>query len=161
VRRLLERNLQVVAQVGAAKDRGTAAASAAEDLAEDVAEDVAESAHAAAARRRLRIDAGVPELVVGGALVRVRQDLVGFLRLLEMLLGLRIVRIAVRMPLHSEAPIGLLQIVLGAVLVHPEHFVVVALCHCSLFRQTNGPRRRAQPVLNASKLNPFSCPSLR
>jgi hypothetical protein len=112
VRRLLERDLQVVAQVGAAEHRRAAAApacAAAEDLAEDVAEDVAEAAHAGA-RRGLRIDPRMAELIVGGALAGVGQDLVGFLRLLEVLLGLRVVRIAVRMPFHRQAAIGLLQV---------------------------------------------------
>src|SRR5690606_27474981 len=85
VRRLLERDLEVVAQVGAAKDGGAPAAAGAraEDLAEDVAEDVAEAAHAGPAGPRMGIDAGVAELVVGGTLARVRQDLVRLLRLLE------------------------------------------------------------------------------
>jgi hypothetical protein len=71
----------------------------------------------------------VAELVVGGALLRVAQHLVGLLRLLEVLLGLRVVRIAVRVPLHGEAPVGLLQVLLAGVAVDAQHFVVVALRH--------------------------------
>src|SRR5882762_6156474 len=70
VRRLLERDLEVVAQVGAAEHGGASAAgaSAAEDLAENVAEDVAEAAHArgsGSAHAGVRIDTGVAKLVVG------------------------------------------------------------------------------------------------
>src|SRR6185503_15097097 len=85
VRRLLQGDLEVVAQVGAAEDGRAPAAAAAEDLAEDVAENVAEAAHAAGAGGRLRIHAGVAELVVGRALAGVGKHLVGFLRLLEVL----------------------------------------------------------------------------
>jgi hypothetical protein len=86
-RRLLERDLEVVAQVRAAKDGGSPAP-AAEDVAEDVAERFGEAkpggvTHAA----HLRIDARVAVCVVGAALLGLREHLVGFLRLLELLLG--------------------------------------------------------------------------
>ena len=117
VRRLLERDFEVVAQVGAAKDVGSAAPRAAEDLAEDVAEHVAEAGACAGAGRG--VDAGVAVLVVGRALLRVGQDLVGFLRFLEVLLGPGVVRIAVRMPFHGEFPVRLLDVFLGGVPVNP------------------------------------------
>src|SRR5687767_9168166 len=64
-RRVLERDLQVIAQVRAAIDAG-AAATAAENVPEDVAEGLGEIAEAGAgSRRRGGIHAGVPELVVG------------------------------------------------------------------------------------------------
>jgi hypothetical protein len=148
VRRLLERDLEVVAQVGAAEHGRAPAAAAAEDLAEDVGKDVAEPAHGARAGTNLRIDAGMAELVVGRALVGIRQDLVGLLRFLEVLLGLRVLRVAVRMPFHGEPPVGLLQVVLGAILVDPEHFVVVALRHAPF--RTN---ERAAPGGGTARLN--------
>ena len=91
-RRLLERDLEVVAQVAAAVDLLAAARRGrgrAEDVAEDVAERLGEAAEAlgAAAAAQVRVDAGVAVLVVGRALLRVGQHLVGFLRLLELLLG--------------------------------------------------------------------------
>src|SRR6185312_10878691 len=88
--RFLEAELQVVAQIGATIDAVAAAAALrAEDLAEGVAE-AAEAVVPGAARRpgaepRGWIDARVPELVVGRALLRVRENLVGLLRLLEFL----------------------------------------------------------------------------
>ena len=66
----------------------------------------AESARAGEARRR--IDARMTELVVGRALLGVGEDLVGFLRFLEFVLG-ALLRIAIRMVLHRELPIGLLD----------------------------------------------------
>jgi hypothetical protein len=69
----------------------------------------------------------VAVLVVGGALLRVGQDLVGFLGFLELLLGLGIVRIAVRMVLHGQLAVGLLDLVVRGVAVDAEDFVVVAL----------------------------------
>ena len=94
--RLRQIQLELVAQVGAAEHlRAAAAARAAEDVAEHVAEDVAEAIGAeaaAAAAARGRLEAGVTVLVVGGALVRVGEHLVGLLGLLEVLLGLLVVR---------------------------------------------------------------------
>jgi hypothetical protein len=126
VGRVLERDLEVVAQVGAAEDGRAAGTAAAKDVAEDVAEDIAE---ARAGPGGMRIHAGVPELVVGRALVRICQNLVGLLTLLEVLLGLRVVRVAVRMPLHGVLAVRLLDLLLRGIPVDSEHFVVVPLRH--------------------------------
>jgi len=133
VRRLLERDLEVVAQVGAAI-HARARAPLPEDVAEDLAErvgEVREARAAAACHAGLRIHAGMAEPVVRGALLFVGEDLVGLLRLLEVLLGLRVVGVAVRMPLHRELPIGLLDGLLVRVAIDPEHLVVVALGHAA------------------------------
>ncbi len=130
VRRLLQRDLEVVAQIGAAEHCRAAAAAAAENLAEDVAENVAEAAHAAGrGAGAVRIDAGVAELVVSRALGRVGQDLVGLLRFLEALFGPGILRIAVRVPLHRQLAIGVLQVAVGGVPVDSEHLVIIPLRH--------------------------------
>ena len=50
------------------------------------------------------------ELVVGGALLRIRENFIGLLGLLELLFGLVIVGIAVRMQLHRQAAISLLDL---------------------------------------------------
>src|SRR5947208_1946326 len=123
----------------AAEHGRAAAARSAEDLAEDVAEDVAEVP--ARAGRGVRIDAGVAVLVVGRALLRVAEHLVGFLRFLEVLFGARVLRIAVRMPFHGKAPVGLLQVFLGGVAVDAEHFAVVALRHSAIPHKRTGPAR--------------------
>jgi len=79
---------EVVAQVCAAIDVGTAATAAAEDVAEDVAEGVSETAEArcAGAHPGVGIDPGVAVLVIGGAFAGIAKNLVGFLGLLEQLL---------------------------------------------------------------------------
>ena len=55
------------------------------------------------------------------ALLRIGEDLVGLLRFLEFLLGRLVVRIAVRMVLHRELAIGLLDVLVGGVAVDAEH----------------------------------------
>ena len=87
---LLERDLEVVAEVGAAL-------AAAErrppppEVAEELVEDVGEGGEAGAAPRRRRsrrlLEGLMAEAVVGGALLRVLQDLVGFVDFLELQLG--------------------------------------------------------------------------
>src|SRR5438105_1146270 len=145
VRGLLERDLQVVAQIGAAKHRRAAATPGAEDLTEDVAEDVAEAGARSAAD--VLLDAGVAELVVRRALVRIGEHFVGLLRLLEVLFGLGVLGIAVRMPFHGEAPVGLLQVLFAGVAVDAQHFVVVALRHLPS-KQANGPDRGPVLIFN-------------
>jgi hypothetical protein len=89
--RLLELELELVAQVGAAEHpRAPAAPADAEDVAEHLAEDVAEGVaapEAAGAARARAADAGMAELVIGGALARILEDFPGFLDLLERRLG--------------------------------------------------------------------------
>src|SRR4051794_20070156 len=80
---VLERQLEVVTQVGTTEHAVAAASpslSLPEDLAEDVAERICESAEAlrtgAASKSTRCIHAGVTELVVRGAFLGVAQDLV-------------------------------------------------------------------------------------
>src|SRR5690606_32251787 len=131
MRRLFERDFQVVAQVCAAiNGRAAACAPAAEDVAEDVAEGIREVGVARArAGARARIDTRVAVTVVGGALVLVRENLVGFLRFLEVLFRLGVVRIAVRVVFHRELAVGPLQLVFPGIAIDAEHFVIVAFGH--------------------------------
>jgi hypothetical protein len=129
---LLEIQFQVVTQIGAAKYLLTPTASAsAKNIAEDIAKDVAERISAAesttttAARRQ----ALVTVLIVNGALLFVRQYLVGLLGLFEFLFGLVIVRIAVRVKFHGQTPIRLLQFGFGGCAGNFQHHVVIALGH--------------------------------
>ncbi|MNG02380.1 hypothetical protein D3C84_854060 [compost metagenome] len=64
-------------------------------------------------------------LVVGGALARVGQHFVGLVGLLEFLLGRLVARIAVRVVLHRQAAIGLLQLGLTGAALDTEDFVKV------------------------------------
>jgi hypothetical protein len=129
---LLERQLEVVAQIGAAEHLVSAAATpSAEDVAEHVAENVAERVRAAAkpAATRTALHTGMAESVVGRALVLVGERLVRFLGFLEVRLRIRIARIAVGMMLHREASIRLLDVCFRGVARDAEYLVVIPLRH--------------------------------
>ena len=134
-RGFFQRDLEVVAQVGAAIDvRASAAtaARAAKQVAEDVAEGVGKAAlealRAGACAHR-RVDAGVAVAVVGGLLLRVGEHLVGLLGLLEFLFRVLAVRIAVRVVLHGQLAVGLLDLVVASVAIDAEDFVVIPFGH--------------------------------
>ncbi len=163
-RGLLQRDLHAVAQVGAAIDLRAATLPRrppprlAEDVAEDVAEGLGETAEALAALRAaealVRVDAGVAVLVVGGPLLAVREHLVGLLGLLELVLGLLVARIAVRVVFHRELAISLLDVVVAGVLRDAQNLVIITLRHGSSrgLRASNqnaarGWRPRAAAVL--------------
>src|SRR5690606_4819447 len=132
--RLLERQLELVAQVRAAIHLRPAAGAGAENVAEHVAENVAERvrpAEAVAEARAARLDAGMAEAVVSRPLPLVGEDFVGFFRFLELRLGVGIVRVAIRVVLHREATVRLLQLVRIGAALDAEHFVIVALRHSS------------------------------
>src|SRR5690606_9826607 len=102
----------------------------AEQVAEEIVQDVAERAEVAEVAEPGPAGASDPlvaEAVVGAALVRIGQHRVGLGGLLELLLGLRIVRIAVRMELERELAVGLLQRVGVGRAIDAQHLVVVAL----------------------------------
>ena len=79
----------------------------------------------------VRVDAGMAVLIVGCALLGVRQHLVGFLGLLEFLLGRLggITLIAVRVVLHRLLAISLLDFFIRGVLRNAQDFVKVSFCH--------------------------------
>ncbi|MNN30569.1 hypothetical protein D3C81_1442220 [compost metagenome] len=132
--RLFEIQLEGVAQVAAALRTATlTAAAAAEEVAEHVAEDVGEvgaTGAEAGTATHARVDPGMPVLVVGRALAGVGEHLVGLVGLLELLLGRLVVGIAVRVILHGQATVGLLQLRLAGAALDPEHLVIVTFCHC-------------------------------
>ncbi|OIQ81286.1 hypothetical protein GALL_369410 [mine drainage metagenome] len=137
-RGFLERQAQRVAQVGAAVDllgAAATAAGAAEDFLEDaaeVAETGATAAEAAETRAGCRrIDASMPVAVVGGALLRVAQRLVGQLGLLELLLAVLVTLGAVGMVFHGQLAVGLLQGVVVGIAGDAQNFVEIALGHAA------------------------------
>ena len=75
--------------------------------------------------------AGVAILVVGGALLCVRKHLVGLFGLFELFFGALggIALIAVRVVLHRQLAISLLDFVLGSVLGNAEDLVIVSFGH--------------------------------
>src|SRR5690606_8287905 len=82
----------------------------------------------ARATTHVRVDAGMAVLVVGSALLAVRQHFVGFLDLLELGLGVLagVAVVAVRVVLHRSLAISLLDFILAGVLGNAEGFVIVA-----------------------------------
>ena len=125
-----ECDLEVVAKIAAA--RGTAAAPAAiVHRAEHFLENVGEPTEAAAAASAASalLERGMAEAVVGGALLLVLQDLIGFGRVLEFLLGGFVARIAIRMMLHGQLPVRLLDIVGRGLARQSQQFIEVLLRH--------------------------------
>src|SRR5476649_1399172 len=106
---LLQRDFQVVAQVGAAIHL--------------------RSGVAAAAATQVRIDAGVTVTVIGLALFRIGQHLVRFFDFLEFFFRLFAVRIAVRMVLHRQFAIRLLDLVFRRIFCDTKCLVEITLCH--------------------------------
>src|ERR1700681_171369 len=135
LRRFLERDLEIVAEVTATL-RTAAAASAAEQVAEP--EDVAQPAKQiletlehggieASARRGA--DAGMTEPVVQAALLGVGEDRVRFRRFLEFLLGRVVAWIAIGMVLHRLLAVGALDLGVAGTARHAEDLVVIPLAH--------------------------------
>lgn len=126
--RLFQGQLHGVAQVGATGRTATAATTAAtENIAKHVAEDVAEigaTAKATVATATLAlIHAGVAVLVIAGTQVGIGQDFVSFLDLFELLFGTGIPLIAIRVILHGQTLVRLLDLALVGIFRYPQHFV--------------------------------------
>jgi hypothetical protein len=100
-------------------------ASAGEHLAEEILHVREHVAHARVVPAAL--EARVAELVVGLALLIVRQDLVGLVHFLEASLGLGVARVPIRVVLHGLFSVGLAQLVGAGAFRAAEHFVVVTL----------------------------------
>jgi hypothetical protein len=84
----------------------------------------AEAASAAAV-----LEGGMAEVVVGGALLRVFQDLVSLVQLFEANFRLHVARVAIGMELLGEPPVGGLELLLACAPRKAERFIVVALGH--------------------------------
>ena len=124
---------------------GRGAEPAPEVSAEDVAElreDVlhreaaSEPSEASGSAARSAVHAGVAELVVTGALVGIRQHVVGLRGLLEFLLGLLVPGVLVGVVLDGRLAVCLLYFVSVSVFLDAQHFVVIPLlCHDSTLLQ--------------------------
>ena len=137
-RRFLERDLHVVAQIGAALPsfairRGPAAekrledSSAAAAATENFPENIERIVETAAASRGPLGERGVAEAIVGRALVGIHQDVVGFAELFEFLLGVRVVRVFVGVKLDRELAVGALHFLFGRGPRDGQDFVIIAL----------------------------------
>ncbi len=94
---------------------------AAEDLAEEI-EGIVEAAGAGGALR----EGGVAEAVVGGPLLIVHEDVVGFAKLLEVLLGVRVAGVLVGVKFHRETPVRFLDLLGRGGPGDLEDFVIIA-----------------------------------
>ena len=128
---LLQRDLHVVAQIGAAPRAGPAALAAcrgaAHEFAEDILENIAEraeigrpSATAAAIAER-----GMTVAIISGALLRVLQAIIGFADRLELRLMLLAPAVLVRMVFHREPAIGGFDRAIVGVARAAEQFVII------------------------------------
>ena len=133
-RGLLQGNLHVVAQIGAALGPRTPAAPPPEYVADakQIAQDVFEirkDRGGEIGRIATRVVyARVPEAVVRGALLRVGQHAVGFRDLLEPLFGfIRVLGIPVRMVLEGQFPVGALDLLLRRTATDAQNLVVISL----------------------------------
>jgi hypothetical protein len=103
------------------------------------------------------LEGGMAEAVVGGALLRVLQRVIGLGYFLELVLGVRVSRIAVRVELHGKLAVGALERRLVGPLGDAENFVKVAfgqsgcvLMPCApwrLGRETSASDRYVPPLL--------------
>jgi len=75
---------------------------------------------------------GVAVLVVGRTLIGITQAFVGLVGLFEHFFGFFVIRITVRVVLHRQATVSLLQVRLAGTALHTQYFVIVTLCHKSL-----------------------------
>ena len=130
----LERDLEIVAQVGAAlAARTVTSAATAHHVAEQIVENVGHRrgeavAHAADAAL---LEGGVAVAIVCRPFLRVRQGLVGLVDLLEACFRLLVARMAVRMATHRRFAEGGLQVALGRRLGYPQDLVEVPFRHFS------------------------------
>src|SRR5579859_3824441 len=110
-----------------------------EHFAEEISEDISyvSGGKTLEARSTRAADSGVSITIVGRALLRVREDLVGFARLLEFLFRLRIIRVAVGMILHRQAPVGSLQLLIVAIARDAKKLVVFDFGHVGCWTHTS------------------------
>ena len=105
----------------------TAATATTEYVAEDIAKNIAEITGAAkTATAHIGIHTRMAILVIGRALCAVHQDIVGLGGFLEFVLGIGIVRIAVRVVLHCHPAIGLFDFLVVDTLVDTQNIVIIA-----------------------------------
>jgi hypothetical protein len=76
------------------------------------------------------LEGGMAETIIGGALVGILEDFVGFVDFLETMLGVLVARIAIRVALHRVLAEGRLDIDLSRGALDRKRLVVAAL-HCS------------------------------
>ena len=106
---------------------------AAEDVAKNVAKRFAESTKTLGTgpTTHVGVHAGMAVLIVSGTLLRVAQHFIGLFGLFEFFFGClgRISLVAVRVVLHRQFAISLLDFVVAGVLGNAQHFIKVSFGH--------------------------------
>ena len=93
------------------------------------------------------LKSGVPVAVVGGALIRVAEGLVGLTEFFEFLLRLVVAGVFVWMVFDGQLAVGALQILLADIAIDAEHFVVVPLfAHCAPLETITDAARRSRSL---------------
>ena len=135
--RLFEGDFEIVAQVRStlASAARPAAASAAHHVAEQILEDVGHRGREAVVHSAAVLKGGMAVAVVGGALLRIRQMLVGLVELLEARFGLLVAGMPVRMALHRRLAEGGLQLGFARRPRNAQRLVEIPFCHCQRARR--------------------------
>jgi hypothetical protein len=137
-----QRDVEIVPEVGTAQPRLSAATGSAGPSAHEVAEDVLEDVRhrraelgpeAGGAAAGAILEGSMAEAVIGGALLRILQAVIGLGYFLELVFGIVVAGIAVRMELHGKLAVGAFQRRLVGPLRHAEHFVEIAFGQIRLF----------------------------
>ena len=114
----------------------------AEELAEDIAQILKCTRIKSAAGRRRH--ARMTKPIVGGAFVGIDQDCVGLRHLSKLVFRIRIVRIPVRMVLHRQLAVRAFNLLLSALALYTQYFVVVAF---DITRQNDFPPAGKETIL--------------
>src|SRR5580693_854865 len=128
--RLLQIQVEFIAQVRAAENLRSAALAAGKDVTEHFAENIAEGFSGAETAAAVALQARMSKLVVDRAFMRVAEDFVRLLALLETMFGIRIVGIAIRVKFHRETAVGLFNVGFRRVPRHVEELIEILLRHC-------------------------------
>jgi hypothetical protein len=103
----------------------------AEELTENIAQILERrSVETSRSAARAAGDSCVTESVIERALFRIGQNRVGLRDFFEAFFGIRIIRVAIGMPLHGELAVGALQFLIGDCAGYREDFVIIAFCVC-------------------------------
>ncbi len=128
------------------------AEAAAEDIAEDIAEVhtvAAEAAEPACSAAVLGCVAGVNAckavLIVQLALLRVRKHLVGFVDFLELFLCVFVAGVLVRVVLHGQLAVSLLDLRIRRRFGYPQHLVIITFFLCHIHSPLIGSRNLSRP----------------
>jgi len=128
--RLLEFQRDIFSQIGTALGTTASTRTAAEKVSETekISEDFADilKNRRVKSARSSTAHGSMPEAVVSGTFVRIRQDGIGFAALFEPLFCIRVIGIAIRMKLKRQLAVGALDLLLAGPAGNPEDFVVIA-----------------------------------